>query len=127
MGKQIFEIDGKNFLTLEEFWGEISDKLIPGAEWGKNLDAFNEIFHGGFGTPENGFVLIWKNSSISRQRLSFLETIKALEKRLKKCHASNIQSVTRDLDKAKRHEGQTAYDWILEIIQGHKDIELRLE
>jgi RNAse (barnase) inhibitor barstar len=127
MNKQIYEIDGSNFSTLDEFWEEISGKLIPGADWGRNLDAFNDILRGGFGTPENGFVLIWENSALSRQRLSFSETAKILEKRLLRCHPSNIETVKRDLDRAKKHHGQTAFDWLVEIIQGHKDIELRLE
>lgn len=42
-----YEIDGKNFSTLEEFYEEISRVLFPGAEWGRNLDAFNEILRGG--------------------------------------------------------------------------------
>ena len=127
MDKQLFEIDGNNFSTLDGFWDEISDRLIPGSEWGRNLDAFNDILHGGFGTPENGFILIWKNSALSRQRLSFHETADFLEKKLLRCHPSNIEIVKSDLVKAWKHEGQTAFDWLLEIIQGHKDIEIRLE
>src|SRR5262245_42877877 len=67
--KKIYEIDGYHFSTLEEFYDEISRVLIPGAGWGCNLDAFNDILRGGFGTPEEGFVLRWNNSRVSRDRL----------------------------------------------------------
>ena len=50
---ELYEIDGKNFSTLEEFYDEISRVLIPGAQWGRNLDAFNDILRGGFGTPDS--------------------------------------------------------------------------
>jgi RNAse (barnase) inhibitor barstar len=59
--KPTFEIDGLRFHTLEEFFDEVSQILIPGADWGRNLDAFNDILRGGFGTPYGRFVLVWKN------------------------------------------------------------------
>jgi len=51
---KVFVIDGFQFSTLDGFFDEISRKLIPGAQWGRNLDAFNDILRGGFGTPEEG-------------------------------------------------------------------------
>jgi Barstar (barnase inhibitor) len=44
--KPTFEIDGLRFHTLEEFFDEVSEILIPGADWGRNLDAFNDILRG---------------------------------------------------------------------------------
>lgn len=67
--KPTYEIDGRDFSTLEEFYEVVSRVLIPGAEWGHNLDAFNDILRGGFGTPDGGFVLRWKNSDRSRECL----------------------------------------------------------
>lgn len=49
--KMMYEIDGARFTTLEGFYDEVSRVLIPGASWGHNLDAFNDILRGGFGTP----------------------------------------------------------------------------
>jgi hypothetical protein len=46
----VCEIDGQRFSTLEEFYEEISRALVLNAEWGHNLDAFNDILRGGFGT-----------------------------------------------------------------------------
>lgn len=57
----VYEIDGENFSTLEEFYDEVSRVLVPGAAWGRNLDAFNDVLHGGFGTPEDGFIFRWRN------------------------------------------------------------------
>ncbi len=80
--KKIYVIDGHHFTTLEEFYDEISRVLIPHTHWGWNLDAFNDILRGGFGTPEEGFILWWKNSDISRQRLGYTETVRQLTLRL---------------------------------------------
>ena len=72
--KRTIEIDGARFSSLEGFYDEVSARLIPGAEWGRNLDAFNDILRGGFGTPEKGFVLVWKNHALARDRLGHAET-----------------------------------------------------
>ncbi len=115
----IYEIDGHDFSTLEEFFAVISRVLIPGASWGHNLDAFNDILRGGFGTPDGGFVLRWTNSAESRQRLGYPETVKQLQIRLTRCHPSNRASVAADLEAAQSGAGSTVYEWLLEIIRDH--------
>jgi RNAse (barnase) inhibitor barstar len=117
--KTVYEIDGLDFSTLEEFYEVINRVLVPGAAWGRNLDAFNDILRGGFGTPEDGFVLRWKNSSVSRERLGYPETIRQLEVRLRRCHPENRALVEQDLNQAQNQSGPTVFDWLLEIIQIH--------
>ena len=75
VSKKIYTIDGVNFSDLESFYDEISSILIPDAQWGHNLDAFNDILRGGFGTPREGFIIIWKNTDISREALGYDLTI----------------------------------------------------
>ena len=117
--KTIYEIDGLDFDTLEEFYEVISRVLIPGAGWGHNLDAFNDILRGGFGTPEEGFILRWKNAQVSRERLGYPETVRHLELRLQRCHPTNRVFVERDLSQARNQIGPTVFDWLREIIQIH--------
>lgn len=119
MAKAVYEIDGRDFSTLEEYFDVISRVLIPGAWWGYNLNAFNDILRGGFGTPEGGFVLRWKNSDVSRKRLGHPETVRQLEQHLTDCHSSNRQLVSEDLQRAKDGVGPTVFDWLVEIIQVH--------
>ena len=119
MPKREYEIDGNRFDDLQGFYDEISERLIPGAAWGRNLDAFNDILRGGFGTPDDGFVLAWKNSAESKKRLGYAETVKQLEIRLKRCHPANRESVAVELARAKRNEGPTVFDWVVEIIEIH--------
>jgi RNAse (barnase) inhibitor barstar len=117
--KKTFTIDGKNFSTLEGFYVEISSVLIPGASWGMNLDAFNDLLRGGFGTPEDGFILVWANSGLSRDKLGYPETVRQLSKRLNHCHPNNVPSVKDDLNNAERGEGPTVFDWLVSIIRIH--------
>jgi len=115
----IYEIDGNDFSTLEGFYEQVSRVLIPGAAWGHNLDAFNDILRGGFGTPEEGFTIRWKNHATSRARLGYPETIRQLERRLTRCHPSNRLSVTEQIESARAARGATVYDWLIEIIGVH--------
>jgi RNAse (barnase) inhibitor barstar len=127
MPKPTLRIDGESFSTLEEFYDEVGRKLIPGASWGCNLDAFNDILRGGFGTPEGGFILVWRGSNLSRERLAYAETIRQLERRLQRCHPSNRPTVQAELAAARLSKGPTVFDWLVEIIRDHDSIELRLE
>ena len=115
----VFEIDGARLTTLEGFYQEVAEVLIPGASWGQNLDAFNDILRGGFGTPAEGFTLIWKNAAISRERLGYPETVRQLEARLLRCHSTARDEVGRALARARSNAGPTVFDWIVEIIEDH--------
>lgn len=65
----VLTIDGAKFRNLEGFYEEVSKNLIPTQLWGRNLDAFNDILRGGFGTPAEGFEFKWLHSEVSRTRL----------------------------------------------------------
>lgn len=115
----VYIIDGSRFGTLEEFFEQVSRILIPGADWGHNLDAFNDILRGGFGTPDEGFEIHWTHSDTSRARLGYAETVKQLEVRLDRCHPSNLPNVSRQLAEARNGIGSTVFDWLIEIIEMH--------
>jgi len=117
--KTVFEIDGANFHTLEGFYDEVSRVLIPGAVWGRNLDAFDDILSGGFGTPEEGFVLRWRNSRASREQLGYLETMRQLNMSLRRCHPSNRTQIKEKIEDARMGRGPTVFDWLVEIILDH--------
>jgi RNAse (barnase) inhibitor barstar len=118
MGKRIFEIDGNAFDDLEGFYDEIQRCLLT-APWGRNLDAFNDVLRGGFGTPDEGFVLRWLHSDRSRSALGYPETIRYLEDKVRRCHPANVGFVRAELESAHRREGQTLFDILVEIIRIH--------
>jgi RNAse (barnase) inhibitor barstar len=119
MPKPTIEIDGARFDSLEGFWSEISTRIIPGAKWGRNFDAFNDILRGGFGTPVGGFTLRWVNFQRSKELLGYSETIRWFEQKLERCHPQNVDFVKEELERARRGEGPTVADIILGIIQIH--------
>jgi RNAse (barnase) inhibitor barstar len=113
-----YEIDGARFWTLEDFFNEI-DHVMQLSPWGHNLDAFNDILRGGFGTPDGGFTIRWKNHALSKERLAYPETARQLKVRLERCHPSNRETVSEDLRDAEQGKDQTVFDWLLEIIRKH--------
>ncbi len=119
MPKREYQIDGHLFSDLQGFFDQISVHVIPGVQWGRNLDAFNDILRGGFGTPDEGFVLVWNNSAKSRKMLGYKETVTQLEGFLNRCHPENRDDVAKDLDQAKHNNGSTVFDWLVEIIEVH--------
>jgi RNAse (barnase) inhibitor barstar len=111
-------LDGASFDNLSGFFTAITQTLgVSG--WGTNLDAFNDILRGGFGTPDGGFILRWDNSAISAQRLGWPETIRFIEKKLTTCHPANMPSVQADLAAARHAQGQTLFEIITSIIREH--------
>lgn len=117
--KTEYQIDGDNFTTLEGFYDEFSHCVLGSAIWGHNLDAFNDVLRGGFGTPGEGFILRWKHHNVSRKRLGYPETVRQLELRLRRCHPNNRERVGRELSDAKEGRGPTAFGWLVEIIHYH--------
>jgi RNAse (barnase) inhibitor barstar len=107
-----YEIDGLRFSHLDGFYDEIDRVLQPGS-WGRNLDAFNDILRGGFGTPDEGFALRWKNHEVSRERLGYQETVRVPERRSKTCHPASVTSVEEQLEEARLNRGSTVFDWLV--------------
>lgn len=126
--QKVFEIDGRDFVSLEGFYRIIGRVLIPGQAWGHNLDAFNDILYWPFSEDQSRYTLVWKNSDLSRQNLAYVETIRQLELRIERCHPANVSQVATELEAARRNEGPTVFDWLVEICQGKDQyVELRLE
>ena len=117
--KPAIYIDGEHFSTLDEFFRHFQEQALDGACWGSNLDSFHDVLRGGFGTPEDGFLLIWKNHLLSRSRLGYVETQRVLRRQLTTCHPANDERVQAELALAQQHQGETVFDWLVEIIRIH--------
>lgn len=64
----VLVLDGDAFEDFPGFAREFST-LLKDREWRGNLNAFNDILRGGFGTPDGGWTLRWLNSGRSRSAL----------------------------------------------------------
>ena len=64
-------------------------------------------------------MLRWLNSESSRSALGYEATIQRLEQLLLTCHPSNRLNIERRILRARRSEGPTLFDEIVEIISEH--------
>jgi hypothetical protein len=85
----------------------------------RNLDAFNDLLRWGFWTPENGWLLRWLNSDLSRSALGYEATIQRLERVLLTCHPSHRLNIEGRIRRARRGEGPTLFHDIVDIIHEH--------
>jgi len=130
---QTITINGNNFDDLNTFFDEVQRKLCPDfKEFGRNLDAFNDVLQGGFGLFEYGepIKLIWNNSDKSKKDLGYEAEADWLKQIRVRAHSSNHNSIDERIDRAQNKKGPTMFEQILEIITAseHADrIELILE
>ncbi|WP_238017273.1 barstar family protein [Dactylosporangium sp. AC04546] len=120
MGLPVLVIDGADFSDFDGFAREFS-KLLAGHTWRGNLDAFNDILSGGFGTPDNGFVLRWRHADRSRAALGYEATIARLEGLLRTAHPSNHPAIRARIERARLSTGPTLFDELVDIIRDHAD------
>jgi len=116
--RPVLVIDGADFSGYDGFAREFT-RLLGNYTWRGNLDAFNDLLRGGFGTPENGWVLRWLNSESSRAALGYQETIRWLEVLLRTCHPAQRSIIQARISRARRGEGPTLFDEIIGIIRIH--------
>jgi hypothetical protein len=119
VAKTEYVLEGTAFTTLEEFAQHFSDMVLRDYQWRGNLDAFNDVLRGGFGTPDGGFVLVWRDHALSRSRLGHAEMANRLERIRHTCHPSNLPSVETELAAARERVGPTLFDLVVEIIREH--------
>jgi len=115
-------IDGAKFKNFEEFTICFSKTVLVNHKWRGSLDAFNDILYGGFGTPESGFKIRWVNASKSKLNLGKTETIIWYTETLKTCHPTNQQRLREKLKEMEKGNGETLFDWIIDIIKSVKGI-----
>src|SRR3954465_11766726 len=107
--REVYIVEGSRFSPLAECAAEFTRVLGLTLPWNGNLDAFNDFLRGGFGTPDEGFVLRWQHSDISRQQLGYGETLHWLEERVHNCHPSNVAHLQERIAAARRQEGETLF------------------
>ena len=106
--RPVLILDGAAFSDFEGFQQRFSEELLDDHEWRGNLDAFNDILRGGFGTPDAGWTLRWINSDRSRTALGHQATADRLNGLLDTCHPSNRRDIGSRLEEARQGKGPNA-------------------
>jgi hypothetical protein len=70
---------------------------------------------------------VWRDARLARRHLSHTETAKELQRRLARCHFTARPTVERDLAAAQQGVGPTVFDWLVQIIREHENVEFELQ
>ena len=105
-----------NFDDVDSFYDECERGFNMNCRWGRNLDALADILRGGFFHEDDNFVLIWKNSNISKQRLDHKCRVKQLKEMMKKADPGYYQDITKRIIAAENEEGPTTFDNFVSIM-----------
>ncbi|MFS4474046.1 ribonuclease inhibitor [Chryseobacterium sp. T20] len=128
--RKMIVIHGGHFSSLGGFYEEASNVLMKDTDWKVGtLDGFDDILYGGFGVIEGKeeIEIIWKESQKSKEDLGFKATREFYENKIRQGKPFNIELIQQKLDELTEGKGQTLFDILLEIIESHTNITLRLE
>lgn len=118
-------IDGASFSTLEGFFDEVGLKLFRGHPWGRTLRSFSTALDEMM--SEYGPVVVyWNDSEKSREDLGYPETIRYLEARLANAGEAEKEELIFELEAAKRGEGDTLFNRLVEIMREREGLKLEL-
>ncbi|MCW1961558.1 ribonuclease inhibitor [Chryseobacterium viscerum] len=128
--RKMIVIHGGHFSSLAGFYEEVSNVLMKDADWKVGtLDGFDDILYGGFGVIEGKeeIEIIWKESEKSKQDLGFDATREFYNNKIRQGKSFNIELIQQKLDDLTEGKGQTLFEILVEIIQSHSNIALKLE
>ncbi len=123
-------IHGGHFSSLDGFYEEVSKVLMKDTDWKVGtLDGFDDILYGGFGVFESKeeIEIVWKESQKSKDDLGFKATQKFYENKIRQGKPFNIELIRQKLNDLTEGKGQTLFEILIEIIESHKNITLKLD
>ena len=124
--KPEYVLDGRRTTTLAAFYAEVGQVLLAGQPWGENFDALHAVLHGDYGRLPETFRLVWQDAKVAQVALGYPETVHQLTQRLRDCHPTVLIKTAWALRAALREQGPTVYDWLVELIGQHPNVELVL-
>ena len=126
MSKKIYTIDGAKFANFEEFRDTLNQEFAFTLEWNGNFDALSDLLEGGYGTPEEGFIVRWLNFGQSKDALGYQETLHWLESVLSRVHPSGRESWETRIALSKQNQGEALWMSVVDVITNHKHIDLQI-
>lgn len=114
MADGVFEIDGDKFDDFAGFIREFNRAFVAhvGGQWNGNLDAFHDYLS----WPSDPYTLRWRKSWKSRRDLGYEATIVWYLKKIMDSSPPSKSTWWEPLQAARKHQGPTLFDWLLESI-----------
>ncbi len=80
--KEVYVLEGSEIRSKSDFYRAFGNAVMGTPNFPENLDWLNDVLQGGHGTPDEGFIIRWKNSEASRNALgqeTFEKFVEVLE------------------------------------------------
>jgi len=113
----IYEINGEEIKSIDEFYDVVSELLLPREFWGKNLDALNDILSGGFNVPESPYTIAWLQAGKSKQVLGKASTINWYKQKVLS-HINDkefCEWCNDEIEKLNIGNGKTLFEMLVEV------------
>ena len=126
----ILQIDGAAISDITSFYVEINRVFMAGEDWQlePSLDALDDLLWGGYGALAGhaSATVVWRDIEHSRQALGRETTRAWLRSKLDPAGSFNTPAVTGQLAALERGQGQTYFEIVMEIFNGHPQVTLVL-
>jgi hypothetical protein len=120
-------IVASNVRDIGTFYDEINRVFMAGEDWklGPSLDALDDMLRGGYGaiSGRERVRLVWEGMEASRSDLGVDVTRAYLLAKLSRPDVFNATLINRQLEELEV-EAQTFFDIVVEVIEGHPNIDL---
>ena len=70
--------------------------------------------------------MVWRDAKVAQAALGYPETVYQLTRRLRDCHPTSLIKTAWALRAALREQGPTVYDWLVDLMGKHPNVELVL-
>ena len=128
MERPSYTVDGlacRDFASTVVEFNRVLGQWWGAGYWNGHLDVFNDIID--WPHEMEPYTLVWANSEAARRQLGHQAMAGWLTDKLSQCQPGYGGEWRSQLARAEAGWGQTLFDWLVEIIACHQQIELRIE
>lgn len=124
----VLHIDGASINDIASLYAEINRVFMASENWqlGASLDALDDLLWGGYGVlaGHSAATVVWHDIAHSRSVLGRDATHAWLRSKLDQPGTFNVAAINEQIAALEHGHGQTYFEIVMEIFDGHPQITL---
>ena len=125
---RILHIEGASINDIATLYVEINRVFMADEDWqlGPSLDALDDLLWGGYGALAGhaSTTVVWRDIEHSREALGRATTQAWLQSKLDQAGTFNTAVIADQLAALQQGQGQTYFEIVMEIFNGHPQVTL---
>lgn len=125
---RILHIEGASINDIASLYVEINRVFMADEDWqlGPSLDALDDLLWGGYGALAGhaSTTVVWRDIEHSREALGRATTQAWLQSKLHQAGTFNTAVIADQLAALQQGQGQTYFEIVMEIFNGHPQVTL---